>query len=162
MIDRPRPRANGAITSGCAGARKSSRSSANRNPSKPYSPPAPWNGKPSRTNRAEPRRLLRRSWYARCPRPLCVPPSLGSVKILSGDLAESPVGGSRAFLGCRICASCLRGHRTPTAATTLGAIWRPCRLALGGPGQRPGPSRVSPPAELQNPCSLSSQHGLSS
>jgi hypothetical protein len=36
-----------------AGARKSSRNGASRNPSKPYTPSARWNGLPSRTNPSE-------------------------------------------------------------------------------------------------------------
>src|SRR5216684_3211833 len=37
-------------------------SAVNRNPSKPYGRSAPWNGSPSRKNRAEPRRPLRRRY----------------------------------------------------------------------------------------------------
>ena len=40
-----------------ANGRKKSRSSANRNPSRPYGRSAPWNGKPSRRKRGQPRRL---------------------------------------------------------------------------------------------------------
>ena len=43
------------------------RSEVRRHPAKPIGPLARWNGKPSRTNRAEERRWLRRT-YARCPR----------------------------------------------------------------------------------------------
>src|ERR1700732_2979014 len=57
------------------------RSEVRRHPPKPIGPLARWNGKRSRTNRAEERRGLRRA-YARCPREaLCArrhnrPPSI--------------------------------------------------------------------------------------
>jgi predicted phage terminase large subunit-like protein len=51
----------GASTTPHAGARKRSSRAGNRNPQKPYGPPAAWNGLPSRTNRAERRPLRHRS-----------------------------------------------------------------------------------------------------
>src|ERR1700730_15294681 len=48
----------------CGGGPKRPNSNANRKPLKLHRPLAPWNGKPSRKNRGEPRRLLRRGLYA--------------------------------------------------------------------------------------------------
>jgi hypothetical protein len=58
---------------------------------------APWNGSPRRTNQAEPRQLLRRSFDARCPRAV---PRTAQLRIgtdLIGLSHQSPVGG-QAFL----------------------------------------------------------------
>jgi hypothetical protein len=48
----------GLSTSTTASARKNSRSSASRNPSRPYGRSGPWNGRPTRRKRTE----LRRPW----------------------------------------------------------------------------------------------------
>ena len=55
-----------------AGRQKPPRSAINRNPPKPCTPPAPWNGKLSRRNRAEPLPLPRRQRAGGAPTELTV------------------------------------------------------------------------------------------
>ena len=82
--------------------------------------------------------------------------------------AISPEPGRRSgFFGCRICASCLRGHRTtyrsdnacrrrdracPLCSPANGVMWRPCRLALGR--TRPAPGRRLATVATRNPNSF--------
>src|SRR5205085_11274422 len=92
----------------------------NRNPLKPYPPPAPWNGSPRRTNRAEWWRCLRRSLYARSPP---IAPRAAQPRIATDPLArsrQSPVGG-RAFLDAGFARAAFEDIAQPTAATTLAA-----------------------------------------
>jgi hypothetical protein len=102
----------------------------NGNPLKPIGSPAPWTGSPRRTNRAELRRLLRRSFYALRPRAAPGPPSLWNGQTCTGGVVRRPL--AHPVSSVAGFAQLLRGHGALISRFTASTI-------LGGSTSFPSP-----------------------